>query len=467
MLKQIVSTLCFIFYLSTSAFAGASDLFVVTSNGTGNSISITLCLNINGNKPISCQNYTVPAGILTIKTTIPNRTYQYVGIRVNTQGYGYSSPSSANGYSFVGTVSNTQAATGVVKPIYSSLAATTPANVSADAGQTATFSTIASGGIMPYTYQWQLSSNGGINFSNISFATSESYTTGTLTTTYNGYQYRVVVLDAASDSVISGAATLTVDIVLSATVTPSSLSVDSGQTALLAANPTGGISPYSYQWYSCTDSSRTSATAILGATSSTYSPSTATTGTYYHQAVVMDSAPTPETVTTNVATLTIDNALSATGTPSSLSVDSGQTANFTANPVGGTSPYSYQWYSCTDSTCVSPTIISGETSSTYSPSTTTTGTYYYQAVVTDSASSAETATTNVATLTINGALSTILSNPSSLSVYTNQTANFTANPTGGFSPYSYQWYSCTDSTCASTTIISGATRALIAHLQRQ
>ena len=126
-----------------------------------------------------------------------------------------------------------------------------------------------------------------------------------------------------------------------------------------------------------------------------------TTGTYYYQAVVMDSSPTPETATTNVATLTVDSALSATVTPSSLSVDSGQTANFTANPVGGASPYSYQWYSCTDSTCVSPTIISGATSSTYSPSTATTGTYYNQAVVTDSASSPETATTNVATLTVN------------------------------------------------------------------
>ena len=304
MLKQILSTFCFIFSLCTSAFAGAGELFVVTSNGTGNSISITICLNINGNKPISCQNYTIPAGTLTIKTTIPNKSYQYVGIRVNTQGYGYSSPSSTNGYSFVGTVSNTQAATGVVKPIYSSLAASAPVNVSAYAGQTATFSTIASGGIMPYTYQWQLSSNNGINFSNISFATSESNTTGTLSTAYNGYQYRVVVLDAASDSVISEAATLTVDVVLSATVTPSSLSIDSGQPVLLTANPTGGISPYSYQWYSCADSSCTSATAILGATSSTYSPSTATTGTYYYQVVVMDSTPTPETATTNVAILT-------------------------------------------------------------------------------------------------------------------------------------------------------------------
>lgn len=306
MLKQIVSTLCF-FYLSTSAFAGAGDLFVVSSNGTGNSISITLCLNINGNKPISCQNYTVNAGALTIRTTIPNKSYQYAGIRINTPGYSYSSPANANAYSFVGMVSSTQAATGVVRPISSTLATTTPANVSADTGQTATFSTIASGGIMPYTYQWQLSPNGGIDFSNISFATEASYTTGTLNTTYNGYQYRVVVLDATSDSVTSGAATLTVNAVLSVTVTPGSLSVDSGQTALFTANPIGGMSPYSYQWYSCTNSACTSSTAILGATSSTYNPSTATTGTYYYQAFVTDFASSPETAATNVATLTVNS----------------------------------------------------------------------------------------------------------------------------------------------------------------
>ena len=48
-------------------------------------ISVTLCLN--GNAPLSCQNYTAPATNFSINTTIPNRTYRSAGIKVNTPGY--------------------------------------------------------------------------------------------------------------------------------------------------------------------------------------------------------------------------------------------------------------------------------------------------------------------------------------------------------------------------------------------
>jgi hypothetical protein len=312
MLKWIFTTLCFVFYVSTSAFAGSGDLFVVTSNETeSNNISITLCLNINGKNPLSCQNYTTKPGTLNIRTTIQNKTYLYAGIKINTAGYVYSgAPSGSNGYSFIGQVSNTQAATGTVQPSSSTLATTNPSSVTVDSGQTATFSSTASGGITPYTYQWQVSINNGLNFSNISGATSSSYTTGILSTTENGYQYRMLVTDASSNTAISGAAILTVNGTLSATVSPTNLSVDQGQTATFTATPTGGTAPYSYQWYTCTTFTCASASIISSATSNTYSPSTAATGTYYYQAIVSDA--TMATATTNVATLTITSVPTTT-----------------------------------------------------------------------------------------------------------------------------------------------------------
>ena len=44
-----------------------------------------LCLN--GKGPVTCQHYEVSALTLNIRTTIPNHTYPYAGIKITTPGY--------------------------------------------------------------------------------------------------------------------------------------------------------------------------------------------------------------------------------------------------------------------------------------------------------------------------------------------------------------------------------------------
>lgn len=134
---------------------------------------------------------------------------------------------------------------------------------------------------------------------------------------------------------------------------------------------------------------------------------------YYYEMIVTDAA--AESVATNVVILTVDDAFSATVIPSTLSVNIGDSATLTANPVGGRTPYTYQWYSCTTSACSSTAPISGQINSTYNPPTTTSGTYYYRASVTDSALIPETVTTNVATLTVNTSLHVIFVTASTFS----------------------------------------------------
>lgn len=68
------------------AFAATGDLFKVTSSG-GAQISITLCLNINGQNSLSCENHITQAGVLTIGMTVPNHVYHHAGLRINTPGY--------------------------------------------------------------------------------------------------------------------------------------------------------------------------------------------------------------------------------------------------------------------------------------------------------------------------------------------------------------------------------------------
>jgi len=85
---------------------------------------------------------------------------------------------------------------------------TQPVNQTVNAGQTATFTAAATGSPTP-TAQWQVSTDGGVTFSNLSGATSTtlSFTTAASQT---GNKYRIVFTNTAG-SVNSSAATLTVN----------------------------------------------------------------------------------------------------------------------------------------------------------------------------------------------------------------------------------------------------------------
>src|SRR5262249_5986674 len=68
---------------------------------------------------------------------------------------------------------------------------TQPASSTVTAGQSATFTAAASGSPAP-TVQWQLSTNGGSTWSNISGATAISYSVTNTTASQSGYEYRAV-----------------------------------------------------------------------------------------------------------------------------------------------------------------------------------------------------------------------------------------------------------------------------------
>src|SRR5205823_3387364 len=91
---------------------------------------------------------------------------------------------------------------------------TQPSNQTVTAGANATFTVAASGAPAP-TYQWQVSTNGGSTFTNVSNAAPYSgATTATLTITgtsasLTGNQYRAVATNSVGTAT-SAAATLTV-----------------------------------------------------------------------------------------------------------------------------------------------------------------------------------------------------------------------------------------------------------------
>jgi hypothetical protein len=109
-----------------------------------------------------------------------------------------------------------------------------PTNTIATSESSASFSVTASAA-GTLSYQWQLSTNSGSTWSNISSATSSTYSTGAVTVSSNGYQYRVIVtnsLNGSTASTTSSAATLSVG-ATSSTIT---ISLPGGATSATFAS---------------------------------------------------------------------------------------------------------------------------------------------------------------------------------------------------------------------------------------
>jgi len=151
---------------------------------------------------------------------------------------------------------------------------TQPASRTVTAGQTASFSVVATGSA-PLAYQWRK------NNVAISGATSASYTTPPTSSSDNGAQFSVVVSNSAG-SVRSNPATLTVAPPLptlsSLTLNPASvvggLQASTGTVTLSAAAPAGGIQVLLSSSNPAAASVPASVTVPAGATSATFTVST-------------------------------------------------------------------------------------------------------------------------------------------------------------------------------------------------
>ncbi|MBQ8064116.1 MAG: chitobiase/beta-hexosaminidase C-terminal domain-containing protein [Prevotella sp.] len=130
---------------------------------------------------------------------------------------------------------------------------------------------------------------------------------GSITFTNGGLQTCFVIeLD-----IIEADATLTI------TTQPASATytVDDDATALtVAATPSVEGNALTYQWYSNTSASNEGGTEISEATSASYTPSTATAGTYYYYCVVTEAAASL-TAASNVATITVNEPVEAVEAP--------------------------------------------------------------------------------------------------------------------------------------------------------
>ena len=120
----------------------------------------------------------------------------------------------------------------VINPVTSVV---NPVNTAACVGNNASFSVSAGGG-GPFTYQWQVSTDAGVTWTNVAGATASTLTLSGVTATMNNNRYRAAITAAPCvGATNSGSATLTVNPLPTVTLTAADLSLAPGQTTLITA----------------------------------------------------------------------------------------------------------------------------------------------------------------------------------------------------------------------------------------
>jgi hypothetical protein len=256
-------------------------------------------------------------------------------------------------------------------------------DVSICSGSSTNLTVNGSSGTTPYTYLWSTNSS------------SQTISVNpTITTTYT-----VTITDANNctntDEVI---VTVNPKPTVSITKVDATCGLSNGSAT---ANPSGGLTPYTYAW-SNTKTSQTISNLSAGNYTVTVTDSRGCTGT---------------------ASVSISNTNGASvNAGPDVAICNGSATSLTATPSGGTVPYTYAW-----SNGGTTQVIS------VSPAVTTT----YTVTVTDNIGCLA---TDQVVVTVNARPS--LTNISKIDAKCGQAnGSATANPTGGLSPYTYIWSS--------------------------
>ena len=319
---------------------------------------------------------------------------------------------------------------------------TQPASKNVYRGASASLTVAATVSVGTITYQWQSSSNNS-SWSNISGATSASYSAPTSTV---GTLYYRCVATATKDGVSKTSTSNSASVAVAATPTPSintqpaAKSVYVGGTASLSIAATVASGTLSYQWQSSNNNSTWS--NISGATSTSYSAPTSAVGTKYYRCVVTNTLNGyTTTATSSSVSVTVSVAApTITTQPSSKTVYRGATTTLTTAATAAKGTVSYQWQSSTDNSTFSN--ISGATNASYSAPTTTVGKKYYRCVTkaTYSGTSSAATNTNSVYVTVNDTPTPqITSQPKDVNVVVNQTASISVTATTESGTLSYLW----------------------------
>jgi hypothetical protein len=321
-------------------------------------------------------------------------------------------------------------------------------------GANTSFNVAATGTAL--TYQWQVSTDGGITYNTIvNGGVYSGATTNTINITgaiaaMNNYRYRCVISGACSPVNTNGVA-LTVNALPAISSQPANTAVCAGNAVsfTVAASGTG----INYQWQISTDGGA-SWNNIAGANATSYSFTAALVQNGYQYRCIVSGTCSPS-VTSSAATLTVGSTLVINSQPASTVVCAGGTANYNVT-VSGT--VTYQWQESTDggTTFTSLTnggMYGGVTSAnlTLTNVPASVNNYVYRCIISGNCPSIN---SNNALLTVNTS-PVVTTQPAASSVICAlQNTSFTVAATG--TALSYQWQLSTNGGVTFTNITNGA-----------
>ena len=327
------------------------------------------------------------------------------------------------------------------------------------------------------SFQWQLSTDGGSNWNNItnggvySNATTATLNLTGITIGMNGYLYRNIA-SAQCGFTNSSPALLTVQAAPSISNQPTAATICGGNNTSYSVTASGAN--LTYQWMVSTTgcggafSNLANGAPYSGVTTATLNITNATTAMngYAYQCVVTGTC--APAATSNCALLTVNTPVAVTGQPATSTLCAGGNTSFTV-AASGTTP-TYQWQLSTDgganwNNIANGGVYSNATTATLNLTGVTAGMtgYQYRCMVTGAAPCGA-VNSNAAALTVNTAPA-ITTNPvagTTICAAQNTSYSVVANGTA----LTYQWQVSTDlgvtyNAIANGGVYSGATSSTL------
>ncbi len=230
--------------------------------------------------------------------------------------------------------------TGLTPPPY--FTTQPPSSMIVTTGESVTFTAVAAGS--PTSYQWQVSTNGGTSFANISSGSNASAATAALTLTNvqsaDAGLYQLIATNAAG-STASAQITVTVSSTPFAPVIatqPVSKTVTAGAAASFTVTASG-TAPLTYQWRKSTDAGATYAD-IGGANTASLAFASATIADNGLYVVRLTNG--QGTLTSDAATFTVNQSPLITTQPASAAPAPGSSVTLSVVATASPAP-TYQW----------------------------------------------------------------------------------------------------------------------------